>query len=205
MLTIALTGGIGCGKSEATKIFSSLGVPIVDLDVISHQLTAEKQPLLNQIAAAFGQEFITASDALDRTKMRQLVFANEKARKQLNEILHPAIYKEAIKQLHQYSDQPYTVLAIPLLEEGSIYAPAIDRVLVVDCEPEKQIERVKQRSNLTEAEIKQIIGAQMPRKSRIKMADDLIENNDSIEDLRHKIENLHQKYIKTCIVSKTIS
>jgi dephospho-CoA kinase len=205
MLTIALTGGIGCGKSEATKIFSSLGVPIVDLDVISHQLTAEKQPLLNQIAAVFGQEFITASEALDRTKMRQLVFANEKARKQLNAILHPAIYKEAIKQLHQYSDQPYTVLAIPLLEQDSIYKPAIDRVLVVDCEPEKQIERVKQRSNLTEGEIKQIIEAQMPSKSRIKMADDIIENNDSIEDLRHKIENLHQKYIKTCIVSKTIS
>ncbi|MFV1922713.1 MAG: dephospho-CoA kinase [Methylotenera sp.] len=205
MLTIALTGGIGCGKSEATKIFSSLGVPIVDLDVISHQLTAEKQPLLNQIAAVFGQEFITASEALDRTKMRQLVFANEKARKQLNAILHPAIYKEAIKQLHQYSDQPYTVLAIPLLEQDSIYKPAIDRVLVVDCEPEKQIERVKQRSNLTEGEIKQIIEAQMPRKSRIKMADDIIENNDSIEDLRYKIENLHQKYIKTCIVSKTIS
>lgn len=205
MLTIALTGGIGCGKSEATKIFSSLGVPIVDLDVISHQLTAEKQPLLNQIAKAFGQEFITASGALDRAKMRQLVFSNENARKQLNEILHPAIYREAIKQLQQYSDHSYAVLAIPLLEEGSIYAPSIDRVLVIDCEPEKQIERVKQRSHLTELEIKQIIEAQMPRELRIKMANDLIENNGNIEDLRHKIEKLHQKYIKTCIVSKTIS
>lgn len=204
MLTIALTGGIGCGKSEATKIFSSLGVPIVDLDVISHQLTAEKQ-MVNQIAAAFGQEYITASGALDRPKMRQLVFVNESARKQLNEILHPAIYSEAIKQLQQYNDQPYVVLAIPLLEEGSIYEPAIDRVLVIDCEQEKQIERVKQRSHLTEPEIKQIIEAQMPRQSRIKMADDLIENNGSIADLRHKIENIHQKYIKTCIVSKTIS
>ena len=205
MLTIALTGGIGCGKSEATKIFSSLGVPIVDLDVISHQLTAEKQPLLNQIAKAFGQEFITASGALDRAKMRQLVFSNENARKQLNEILHPAIYREAFKQLQQYSDHSYAVLAIPLLEEGSIYAPSIDRVLVIDCEPEKQIERVKQRSHLTELEIKQIIEAQMPRELRIKMANDLIENNGNIEDLRHKIEKLHQKYIKTCIVSKTIS
>lgn len=205
MLTIALTGGIGSGKSEATKIFSSLGVPIVDLDIIAHQLTAEKQPLSNQIAEAFGQEFITAERALDRTKMRQLVFANDHARKQLNEILHPAIYKEAIKQLQQYSNQPYVVLAIPLLEEDSIYATSIDRILVIDCEPEKQIERVKQRNQLTEREIKQIIEAQMPRQTRIKMADDLIENNGSIADLRHKIENLHQKYIKTCIVSKLIS
>ena len=205
MLTIALTGGIGSGKSEATKIFSSLGVPIVDLDIIAHQLTAEKQPLSNQIAEAFGQEFITVEGALDRTKMRQLVFANNHARKQLNEILHPAIYKEAIKQLQQFNNQPYVVLAIPLLEEDSIYATSIDRILVIDCEPEKQIERVKQRNQLTEREIKQIIEAQMPRQTRIKMADDLIENNGSIADLRHKIENLHQKYIKTCIVSKTIS
>jgi dephospho-CoA kinase len=205
MLTIALTGGIGSGKSEATKIFSSLGVPIVDLDIIAHQLTAEKQPLVIEIAEIFGQEYISASGALDRTKMRQLVFANDHARKQLNEILHPAIYKEAIKQLQQYSNQPYAVLAIPLLEEDSIYATSIDRILVIDCKPEKQIERVKQRSQLTEPEIKQIIEAQTPRQTRIKMADDLIENNGSIADLRHKIENLHQKYIKTCIVSKTIS
>jgi len=205
MFTIALTGGIGSGKSEATKIFSSLGVPIVDLDIISHQLTAEKQPLVSEIAAAFGQEYISASGALDRAKMRQLVFSNDQARKQLNEILHPAIYKEAINQLRQHSDQPYAVLAIPLLEEGSIYATSIDRVLVIDCEPEKQIERVKQRSHLTEPEIKQIIEAQMPRQTRIKIADDLIENNGSIADLRSKIEKLHQKYIKTCIVSKTIS
>ncbi len=205
MFTIALTGGIGSGKSEATKIFSSLGVPIVDLDIISHQLTAEKQPLVSEIAAAFGQEYISASGALDRAKMRQLVFSNDQARKQLNEILHPAIYKEAINQLRQHSDQPYAVLAIPLLEEGSIYATSIDRVLVIDCEPEKQIERVKQRSHLTEQEIKQIIEAQIPRQTRIKIADDLIENNGSIADLRSKIEKLHQKYIKTCIVSKTIS
>lgn len=205
MLTIALTGGIGSGKSEATKIFSSLGVPIVDLDIIAHQLTAEKQPLVIKIAEIFGQEYLSASGALDRTKMRQLVFANDQARKQLNEILHPAIYKEAIKQLQQYSNQPYVVLAIPLLEEDSIYATSIDRILVIDCEPEKQIERVKQRSQLTEREIQQIIEAQMPRQTRIKMADDLIENNGSIADLRRKIENLHQKYIKTCIVSKTIS
>lgn len=205
MLTIALTGGIGCGKSEATKIFSSLGVPVVDLDIISHQLTAEKQPLLIQIAETFGQEFITAGGALDRTKMRQLVFTDEEARKRLNQILHPAIHQEAIKQLQQHQDMPYTILAIPLLEEGGIYESAIDRVLVIDCEEEKQIKRVKQRSQLTEHEIKQIIEAQMPRQSRIKMADDLIENNGSIADLRHKIEKLHQKYIKTCIVSKTIS
>ncbi len=205
MFTIALTGGIGSGKSEATKIFSSLGVPIVDLDIIAHQLTAEKQPLVSEIAAAFGQEYISASGALDRAKMRQLVFSNDQARKQLNEILHPAIYKEAINQLRQHSDQPYAVLAIPLLEEGSIYATSIDRVLVIDCEPEKQIERVKQRSHLTEQEIKQIIEAQIPRQTRIKIADDLIENNGSIADLRSKIEKLHQKYIKTCIVSKTIS
>ncbi|MGJ8619138.1 MAG: dephospho-CoA kinase [Methylophilaceae bacterium] len=205
MFTIALTGGIGCGKSEATNIFASLGVPIVDLDVISHQLTAEKQPLVIQIAEIFGHQYMTKRGALDRPKMRQHVFANEQALAQLNQILHPAIHKEALRQLQLYIDMPYTILAIPLLEEDSVYATSINRVLVIDCEQKKQIERVKQRSQLTEPEIKQILKAQMPRQLRIKMADDLIENNGSIAELRQKIENLHQKYIKTCIVSKTIS
>lgn len=205
MLTVALTGGIGCGKSEATQAFSKLGVPIVDLDSISHQLTAANQPLLDVITAKFGQTYVTGEGALDRDRMRELVFDNESARHALNAILHPAIHQEAVKQLQMYTDAPYVVLAIPLLDKNSPYMSVIDRVLVIDCDEETQIQRVKQRSQLDVIQIKQIIKAQTPRQTRLAMADDLIENNGHIEELRQKISVLHHKYSKTCIVSKRIS
>ena len=205
MFIVALTGGIGCGKSEATRIFASLGVPVVDLDTISHELTASKQPLLDTIAAVFGQEYITEKGTLNRVKMRQLVFSNLHAREQLNAILHPAIYQEAIKQLANHQDSPYIILAIPLLDPESPYMTSINRTLVIDCDKKTQIERVKSRSHLNDSEIKKIIQAQASRRARQNMADDLIKNDGNIEELRQKIENLHQKYIKTCIVNKTIS
>jgi dephospho-CoA kinase len=205
MMIVALTGGLGCGKSEATRHFAKLGVPIVDLDIISHALTTAKQPIMNMIATTFGQEYLTAEGALNRSKMRELVFNNIQARGKLNAILHPAIYHEAKQQLSQHQHAPYIILAIPLLEQDSPYIAIIDRILVIDCDERTQIERVKQRSNLSEAEIKQIIQAQPTRQARQKMANDLITNDNNIQNLYQKIENLHQKYIKTCIVNKTIS
>jgi len=205
MFVVALTGGIGCGKSEATKIFAEIGVPIVDLDIISHQLTAANQPLNNVIAAQFGHEFITPEGALNRATMRKLVFSDDTAREKLNAILHPAIYDEAVRQLNGHSQNDYQILAIPLLFENDRYQSHIDRVLVIDCDEKTQIERVKKRSNLTEDEIKQIISLQTPREDRLSIADDVIENNRSVAKLREKIQAIHQKYINTCIVSKTIS
>ncbi len=205
MYIVALTGGIGCGKTEAAKIFTTLDVPIVDLDIIAHQLTAENQPLVEKITNVFGDEYATNNGALDRYKMRQLVFSNDEARAQLNTILHPAIYKEAMKQIQTLKHHHYIILSIPLLTRDSIYLTSIARVLTIDCDEETQIERVKIRSNLSEAEIKNIIAAQISRQERLELSDDIIENGGNVEELRQKVENLHQKYIKTCIVSKTIS
>lgn len=202
---VALTGGIGSGKTEASNVFAELGIPIIDLDIIAHQLTAEKQPLVDTLAITFGDEYVTEEGALDREKMRQLVFSDEETRQQLNAILHPAIYVEAFKQLHDLDGTPYVILSIPLLEEDSQYLPSIDRVLMIDCDETIQIERVKLRSKLSEAEIKKIIRAQVPRQVRLRMSDDVIINSGNTGELRQKIMNLHQKYIKTCIVSKTIS
>ncbi len=205
MYIVALTGGIGSGKTEAASIFATFGIPIVDLDVISHELTAANAPLLQQIADTFGQEYIAEDAALNRTKMRTLIFNNDEAREKLNAILHPAIYEEAIKQVQTFQHARYVLLSIPLLTPHSTYLQVIDRILTVDCDEEIQIERVKQRSNLSETEIKKIIASQTPRQIRLKMSDDIIRNDGDIEDLRKKIENLHRKYIKTCIVNKTIS
>ncbi len=205
MYVVALTGGIGSGKSAAAKIFAELGVPVTVLDVISHELTAANQPLINDIAANFGKSYITPEGALNRAAMRQLVFKDATARAKLNAILHPAIYDEAIKQLNNNAQTSYQILAVPLLFDSPRYLPHINSILVIDCDEKTQIERVKQRSQLPESEIINIIRAQTPRKKQLKLANDVIENNENIEKLREKILLIHQKYINTCILSKTIS
>lgn len=205
MYVVALTGGIGSGKTQATRFFTVLGVPTVDLDVISHALTAANESLVTVITSTFGVDYATVDGALDRRKMRQLIFNNNEARSQLNAILHPAIYQEAMQQIQLLAQEPYIILSIPLLVKDSPYLPFINRILMIDCDEELQIERVKVRSQLSEAEIKKIIATQTSRQKRLALADDVIENNGNIEELREKVRKLHQKYIKTCIVSKTIS
>jgi dephospho-CoA kinase len=204
MFVVALTGGIGSGKSEAASIFAELGVPVTDVDVISHALTAANQPLLSDIKANFGSAYITPEGALNRASMRKLIFEDAAARTKLNALLHPAIYDEAVKQLQSHQDAPYQILAIPLLFESPRYAPHVNRILLIDCDENTQIARVKQRSQLPESEIIHIIKAQTPRQERLKLADDVIENNENVAKLREKILKIHQKYLNTCIVSKTI-
>ena len=203
MYVVALTGGIGSGKSAAAKIFATLGVPVTDVDVISHALTAANQPLIQDIKAHFGDAYITPEGALNRAAMRKLVFSDEAARVKLNALLHPAIYEAAMLQLQANKDAPYQILVVPLLFDSPRYLPHINSILVIDCDENTQIERVKQRSNLPESEIINIIKAQTSRKKQLSLANDVIENNENVENLREKILEIHQKYLKTCIVSKT--
>ena len=209
MFVVALTGGIGSGKSEAAKIFAELGVPVTDVDVISHQITAANQLLIKAIEANFGCVYITPEGALNRAAMRKLVFNDDAARTKLNAILHPAIYDEALLQLQTNQTNlnkstPYQILAIPLLLESPRYSPHINRILLIDCDEATQIARVKLRSQLPESEILQIINAQTPRKKLLSLANDIIENNENVTELRKKVIEIHQKYLNTCIVSKTI-
>ena len=203
MFVIALTGGIGSGKSAAAKIFAELGVPVTDVDVISHELTAANQPLIQDIKANFGEAYITPEGALNRAAMRQLVFSDETARAKLNALLHPAIYDTAMLQLQANKDAPYQILVVPLLFDSPRYLPHINRILAIDCHESTQIARVKQRSKLAESEIINIIKAQTSRKKQLLLANDVIENNENIEKLRENILQIHQKYLNTCIVSKT--
>jgi len=201
MFIVALTGGIGSGKSTATHIFAELGVPITDVDVISHQLTAANQPLVKEIEETFGSQFITTSGALNRDAMRNLVFNDDAARAKLNAILHPAIYDEAVNALTFTKNAPYQILAIPLLFESPRYKKLINRILLIDCDEKIQIERVKARSQLSESEIIKIIRKQTSQKERLALADDVIQNDGNVEEFRKKILEIHQKYINTCILS----
>ncbi|MEO8418880.1 MAG: dephospho-CoA kinase [Methylophilaceae bacterium] len=202
MFVVGLTGGIGCGKSEAARIFAKLGVPIVDVDVIARHLTTAGQPVLQEIISAFGTEFLGADGNLNRAAMREKVFTDIAARKDLEGIMHPAIYDQALLELAQNKSVPYQVLAISLLFENYRYKNDVTRSLVIDCDEALQVSRTMQRSGLTEQVVRGIMAAQVSREIRRKLADDLIENNGSIEELSNRIAEMHEKYMQACIVSE---
>ncbi len=205
MFIIALTGGIGSGKSEAAKQFALLGVPIVDADVIAHELTAIGQPIVAEIGRIFGAELIAADGSLNRTKLRTHVFNNTQERLKLEALLHPAIHLRALQQLaeNERKLQPsYQVLVMPLLFESHRYDGVANKTLVIDCDEDLQIKRAMARSNMTEKEVQAMMNAQVSRATRLERADLVVENNGTLKNLTKKIASIHKNLIKTCIVSQ---
>ncbi|HNU65772.1 MAG: dephospho-CoA kinase [Methylotenera sp.] len=201
MSIIALTGGLGSGKSEAAKQFAKLGVPVVDTDVIAHALTANGAPALKQISELFGPQFLTNEGALDRAKLRAHVFAHPQERSKLEALLHPLIRAAALKQLaeNEHQQHPdYQILVIPLLFENNQYQTSIHKILLIDCDEQLQIARAMARSFLTQAEAQAILDAQVSRTTRLKLADEVIENNGTLAELTESVEKMHQKLIKIC-------
>lgn len=191
---IGLTGGIGCGKSSASQIFSEFGIDVVDTDVIARQLTQPGGRAIDSIRDVFGNTFLTTEGALDREKMRNLVFSDSRARQQLEKILHPLILQETLAQIEQ-SRSPYTILVVPLLLETNDYNPIVQRILVVDCEERIQISRTIARSQLSEQQVKAIMAQQISRKDRLQKADDVILNDRGIDFLKVQINQLHHQYL----------
>ncbi|HIU84940.1 MAG TPA: dephospho-CoA kinase [Candidatus Aphodousia gallistercoris] len=193
---VGLTGGIGSGKTQASNVFASLGVPVIDTDLISHALTAPRGLAIEAIRAAFGDEVISASGEMDRKKMRQLVFADPAARQKLEGILHPLIARVALASISQHADAPYVVLVVPLLAESPAWISRCDRILVIDCEVQTQIERIMKRSNLTREEAVSIISQQASREARKAIANEVIVNESSIEHLTQQVTRLHDYYLR---------
>jgi dephospho-CoA kinase len=205
MMVVVLTGGIGSGKSEAARLFAGLGVPVVDTDVIAHQLTAPGQPALLRIAQAFGAEILDADGALRRDQLRQRVFTDPQSRKALEEILHPPIREHVFQELARHPDATYQIVVVPLLFETGSYANLIQRSLVIDCDEALQVGRAMARGRLTEPEVRAIMAAQLPRNQRLAMTDDVIVNDGSLDQLAARVRDQHEKYIQACIVSHSIS
>lgn len=205
MNIIILTGGIGSGKSEAAKQFAVLGVPIVDTDVIAHELTAAGKTMLDEIGRIFGMDYLNTDKTLNRTKLRAHVFKNPTERLKLEALLHPAIYDNVLKQITENEKNlhpAYQVLVIPLLFESNQYNGLAHKTLVIDCDESVQIKRAMARSHLSETDVNAIMSTQVTRSTRLSLADEVIENNGSLLELKEKIAELHKKFIKTCIVSK---
>ncbi|WP_342352463.1 dephospho-CoA kinase [Nitrosomonas aestuarii] len=194
MLTVGLTGGIGCGKSSAAKIFTELGIDVIDTDLIAHELTQSNGVAIASIRSLFGNAFITLEGELDRKKMRQLIFADNSQRDQLEALLHPLILAETVRRV-QRSQSSYVVVAIPLLFETSDYDHLIQRILVIDCDEQLQITRTMARSRLNAEEVRAIMAVQINRQHRLKNADDIVVNNQGIDNLHEQILRLHQNYL----------
>lgn len=191
---VGLTGGIGCGKSSAARLFAALGADIVDVDDISHALTQPGGAAIAAIRDQFGAEFIAPDGSMDRTRMRERVFRDAAAKTALEAILHPLIGSAARTQVAQ-STRPYLMLVVPLLLERDAYRDLVQRVAVVDCSEQQQIDRTMRRSAISEAAVRAIMAAQLPRTQRLAGADDVLHNDGGEEDLKRQVAALHAHYL----------
>ncbi|WP_445494518.1 dephospho-CoA kinase [Photorhabdus sp. SF281] len=191
---IALTGGIGSGKTTIANAFAALGVPLVDADIIAREVVAPGTPALQAITEHFGHDILMPDGSLNRALLRQKVFANEQEKQWVNQLLHPLIHQETRHQLEQII-APYVIWVIPLLVENNAGHLA-DRILVVDVSPEVQISRVATRDGISYQQVENILAAQVSRSERLAYADDVIQNHDNVQVIAPRVAELHQQYLR---------
>ena len=191
---VGLTGGIASGKSTAAKFFGALGVPILDSDQVARDVVEPGQPPLERLVERFGRKILTVDGHLDRPALRDIVFSDPKARADLEALTHPAI-GAAMEARSAAAGGPYQILVIPLLVEKNL-ASHVDRVLVVDCDEELQIRRLRDRDGSTPEQVQAILKAQAPRAARLKAADDVIHNDTDMSAVRDQVAALHQRYLE---------
>ena len=189
---IGLTGGIASGKSTVARLFAELGAAIIDTDVIAREVVAPGQPALEEIAAAFGEAVLQPDGSLDRGALRARIFASEHDRKALEAITHPRIRAETLRQADT-AGGPYQLIVVPLLVESPLRG-SVDRVLVVDCPEQLQVERLAARDGESEDSARRILAAQSSRSERLAIADDVISNDGGLENLREQVAALHEIY-----------
>ena len=191
-LRVGLTGGIASGKSTVAEMFSELGIPIIDTDVIARQVVMPGQPALKELRERFGQSVIDTDGNLDRAAMRKIVFADEEARRELEAILHPRIGAETRRQ-SESADGPYQLIVVPLLAQSALL-DFVDRVLVVDCDEELQVQRLLVRDAETIDQAQRMLAAQSSRSERLSIADDVIDNSGDLCSTRTAVTQLDRMY-----------
>jgi len=194
MFRVALTGGIGSGKTTVAKRFAEHDIAIVDADAIARRITEAGQPAATEILSALGESVADGEGNIERKKLAEAVFSDSSNRKRLEDILHPRIRGEMIRAIESVKS-PYCILVIPLLVESSMQDLA-DRIVTVDVAPETQVARTRERDGRSEKEIRAILQAQASRAQRLAVADDVITNEGGIEQLYAQIDRLHETYLK---------
>ena len=196
MFSIGLTGGIGSGKTTVADMFAARGLPVIDTDLIAHQITAPGGVAMPLIESTFGPEYVCADGSLDRVKMRTRVFSDNAAKAQLESITHPLIRAESERQRNA-AQGAYHIVVVPLLIEAGERASKVERILVVDCPVDTQIERVIRRNGFTRDQVLAIIARQATREARLAAADDVVVNDSTatLETLRREVDALHARYL----------
>ena len=193
MLVVGLTGGIGSGKSAASKIFSELGRPVIDADLVAREVVEPGEPALGKIVTKFGDDVLTPQGELDRASLREKVFSDNQAREWLEQLLHPVIRTRIMEKIEDYQGTtPLVILASPLLLETDQHK-LVDHVVVIDVPESLQISRTVARDNNSEALVKRIMDAQLPRDERLSKADSVLNNGSSVESLKDQIRLLDLK------------
>ena len=205
MLIVGLTGGIGSGKTTVSNLFESLGINIIDTDVIAHDLVNSDPSVLKEIVTLFGDDILNDDNSLNRKKLAKSVFNNKEYKQQLEDILHPKILDQVKNKIQNYklrSTPPkYIIVVIPLLFETD-FNDLIDRVLVVLTNETTRIQRIQQRDHKSVDEIRAIINSQINDEIRIDEADDIIENSNDLAELEQQSKQLDEKYSKTATHDK---
>ncbi|MBF7688377.1 dephospho-CoA kinase [Acinetobacter sp. EC24] len=190
---MGLTGGIGSGKTLASNWFSTQGITVVDADIVARQVVKVGQPALAEIARVFGEQTLLPDGSLHRAYLRDIIFNHAEAKKQLEQITHPIIRSEIIRQL-AHADSPYRILVSPLLFETNQHQ-LTQRTLLIDTSEELQQQRASARDQQSIQNIRQIIATQMPRREKQQRADDVVLNTGAIEQLYAQLQPLHQRYL----------
>ncbi|MGF1779353.1 dephospho-CoA kinase [Vibrio nomapromontoriensis] len=194
---IGLTGGIASGKTTVANLFrDEFNIELVDADVVAREVVAKGSTGLNAITAQFGPSILLPSGELNRTALREHIFASEQDKQWINNLLHPMI-RQRMQVLLDNSTSPYTLFVVPLLIENGLNSMA-DRVLVVDVDEETQIYRTMTRDGVPESQVRSILNSQADRETRLAYADDVIDNNTNNAQLLSQVTQLHQKYLALC-------
>lgn len=198
--TVALTGGIGSGKTTIANAFAALGVDIIDADVIAREVVEPGTPALKAIAQRHGDTILTAEGTLYRARLREIIFQQPQEKNWLNQLLHPLINART-QQLKLLATSPYVLWVVPLLVENGLQHQA-DRVLVVDVDTATQLQRTQQRDGISLSQAKNILAAQASREQRRACADDIIDNSGTPEQVLPRVAELHQRYLRLSATGK---
>ena len=192
-MIVGLTGGIGSGKSAAANFFQNEGITVIDADGLSREVIEEGTPGFVSIVEYFGSKIIDSDGSINRAHLRKEVFDDDKKKKLLESIIHPLVRELMVKKI-AVSKSPYSIVMVPLIFETNSMSN-YNRILVIDCDPKIQLERAMLRDNNSKAQIEKIMDSQCSREERISIANDIIPNNDSLENLKIRSIAMHKFYL----------